>query len=678
MSALAWKEVLLANAVLAVAYVLFRVAEHRTSASAERRLSRGRRLLGAALVLAAIAVLVPRKATPRWTDAPAMILADWGSRASASIEHSTLGAPRVSEPAAPAAPERVPLPWNDLATAAFLVALLLAAARFGKRWREVGRLLDEAVVVKHIGRVRIAVSEASSVPFAAYRFTRTWIVVPTSVLERAADFRLSLRHELEHVRQRDTHWAVGLEALAVFGFANPCVRRWGRRLGDLQELSCDARLVGRRGVSTREYVRCLLRVAEAAIERPLRLAGTTSMAGALENPKTQRSFLRRRIEMLSLERQSRPERGHLVGTVLVAALAVFALAARGLVAGAPSANAGDVVVAEDVQAIAESALAKALDRHKAEGGFVVVSEPSTGRVLAVADRDLRPGRTKAKYWSLAQLMRPASIVKPLIVAAAVDAKKTSLDESYPCDHGTYLWEGMQFSDWKPFDKLTTTEALAQSSNIASIKIAQRLGEKAVMDSLAAFGFGLGENGSASTFPGAASGRKVPEPSASPALRLALLATGGGVETTPLEIVAAYGAIANGGRLMKPVPANQKGGEELRRVISESTAEAMRHALERVLVDGTARGSASTKYKLAGKTGTAQDPAFAALDGAHAPGNVAAFAGFAPAEHPRLVVYVGIFRPAKGDGKAHGAEHAAPVFREVVERTLAAWKVPARS
>jgi len=354
-------------------------------------------------------------------------------------------------------------------------------------------------------------------------------------------------------------------------------------------------------------------------------------------------------------------------------VALFTLAARGLISDSNAPNAGEVVVLDDLQAIAESALKKGIEAHSAEGGFAIVAEPSTGRVLAVADTDLRPGRTAEKYWSLSQPMRPASLVKPFVLAAALEAKKTRLDETYAAGKGTYFWEGVTYFDWKSFREITASEIISMSSNIGSIKMAQKVGEGSLLETLTRFGFG--KDGSTARFPHATAGRVVPEPSASASLRLALLATGGGIETTPLEIVSAYGAIANGGRLLRPVTSNHAGNEELRRVISEETSQRVRQALARTMVDGTAREAASLKYALAGKTCTAQDPSFGSTDADRNAGNVGCFVGFAPPDAPRILVYVGVIRPHEGDGHAHGSSHAAPIVREIIERTFAKWNVP---
>ena len=109
-------------------------------------------------------------------------------------------------------------------------------------------------------------------------------------------------------------------------------------------------------------------------------------------------------------------------------------------------------------------------------------------------------------------------------------------------------------------------------------------------------------------------------------------------------------------------------------MSESTAAEMQRVLAEVVTKGTAREIQSKLYSLAGKTGTAQDPSFGSSKSG-SPANVASFVGFAPANKPRVVIYVGVIRPTDGDGKVHGSVHAAPAFRQIAEKTLQLMNVP---
>ena len=234
-------------------------------------------------------------------------------------------------------------------------------------------------------------------------------------------------------------------------------------------------------------------------------------------------------------------------------------------------------------------------------------------------------------------------------------------------HGTYR-------DWKPFGQLTTSETIIQSSNICSIRIAQKLGSSGVARSMSDFGFGVG--GTTAGFPQARSG-EIPDPSlyASddyvPVIAVGLN-TIPHFHVTPLEMVHAIGAIANNGRLMKAISfdADESSVQVVRQVVSERTADEMKAILRRVVLEGTGRSAKSAIYTTAGKTSSAFAPSSKSHDETGGERAMAGFVGFAPVGDPKLAVYVGLYDPHdKNDPNAHGNRHAAPVFREVIEGAL---------
>jgi cell division protein FtsI/penicillin-binding protein 2 len=155
-----------------------------------------------------------------------------------------------------------------------------------------------------------------------------------------------------------------------------------------------------------------------------------------------------------------------------------------------------------------------------------------------------------------------------------------------------------------------------------------------------------------------------------------VAEGFGYLASPLEIVQSYGAIANGGRLMKPAQADAIGGQMIRRVVSEEIAAKTRELLRQVVLTGTAKKAQSKLYSTAGKTASAARSGTIEWNGSgDQKSDFAGFVGFAPVDHPQVEVYVGIFDPktASGDG-AHGGEHAAPVFKRIAEDVLRQWNV----
>lgn len=336
-------------------------------------------------------------------------------------------------------------------------------------------------------------------------------------------------------------------------------------------------------------------------------------------------------------------------------------------------NPGTAVFDPAVQKIAEDVLSKAVQSYKAKGGFVLVSDPQTGKLLAAANVSNVPTR-KGKAWSLSYLLEPASVMKGITAASAVDNNVTTFDETFDCGNGTYLYGHNLFHDWKPFAKLTTTYTVVHSSNICGIKIGERLGSKGLAKTVHDFGFGPG--GTTEGFPEALAGDVPTIDQLTEEEYVALIATGYTVQDvfhiTPLEMVQAYGAIANGGKLMKPISAQDpdSAATVVRQVLSPKTSQGMKVVLQKVVQEGTGKPAESRLYTTAGKTGTAYTPGAPEHDTLGGERAIASFAGFAPVGNPRIALYVGIIDPTNSkDHQPHGSEHAAPVFREITERVL---------
>jgi cell division protein FtsI (penicillin-binding protein 3) len=343
-------------------------------------------------------------------------------------------------------------------------------------------------------------------------------------------------------------------------------------------------------------------------------------------------------------------------------------------------NAGQVVVDEKVQAIASQILKDALMSENASEGFAIVADPINGKILAIANEDRE--EKKKGFWSLAERIEPASVAKSLVVAEALEKGVTTPDDKQFCENGNYKFAGKVFHDWKGFNWLTTKETIAMSSDIGVLKVAEKLGRDEVYDLLGKFGIGPG--GSAQNFPGARVGTLPPKKGPDSEFTIPFVTFGQGFRTTPLEIVQAYGAIVNGGKLLAPMGANAADSDRrvIRQVLSEENSAKMREILREVVLSGTGRRNAkSYLYTTAGKTATGFSPAEDWLEnsrGTSPKANMASFIGFAPVSHPRVEVFVGIRDPKTsyepGSG-AHGAEHAAPVFRNIAEAVLQHMKVP---
>lgn len=373
-------------------------------------------------------------------------------------------------------------------------------------------------------------------------------------------------------------------------------------------------------------------------------------------------------------RKARTRLGFWIGTAAALCTVAFAFGSQQSFRGPDSEHItpGQAPTDPAIQKIAEDVVRQEVLKKGAKAAFAIVADPNTGRVLAVANVDVENPQA-GKSWALATLIEPASIAKSLVAASALDQGLTQPEEVLDCGKGNFRFGHNLYHDWKRFDKLTTTQAIAQSSNICGIKLGLKLGTEGLEKTLKNFGFGSG--GTASEFPGARPGDIASSSQLSREDYIALMSTGysgkEGYVVDPLEIIAAYSAFANGGRLLKPIPVNAPDSAVtvLRQVISEKTSATMRDILREVVVSGTGVQARSKLYTTAGKTSSAYaetDPDHELLGGQSA---VAGFVGFAPANNPKVVIYAVMMDPSDDHGQAHGNAHAAPIFRQIAEQTL---------
>ncbi|HEX3185611.1 MAG TPA: penicillin-binding protein [Pyrinomonadaceae bacterium] len=342
---------------------------------------------------------------------------------------------------------------------------------------------------------------------------------------------------------------------------------------------------------------------------------------------------------------------------------------------------GQTVVLTIDQAIqyqAEQALNAAIQRSRAKSGTVIVLDPKSGEILALANAPTfdpnNVAATKAETrsnWALQNIYEPGSTFKIVAFSAALEKNLVKPDDRIDCQMGSITVAGRLIHDHHPYGSLTITEALEKSSNVAAIKLGLRVGDPTMYDYIRRFGFG---SKTGIELPGETVGivRKVErwQPSS-----IGSIAIGQEVGVTPVQMVAAFGAIANNGVRIAPhlirEVRNAQGAvvysaqPEQRRVVSEQTAIALRGMLEGVTLSGTAKKAQLDGYSAAGKTGTAQkiDPRTKAYSSTKFVGS---FVGFAPLSDPRVVIIVVIDEPA---GAYHGGDVAAPVFREVAEVIL---------
>jgi cell division protein FtsI (penicillin-binding protein 3) len=335
----------------------------------------------------------------------------------------------------------------------------------------------------------------------------------------------------------------------------------------------------------------------------------------------------------------------------------------------------DVVLTLDteLQEIAQRALDDAIDNMEADGGDVVMLDPRAGEVLAVASRradgSMRPS-------AFTETFEPGSLAKIFAAAALITYDRVRPQERVSGEGGRYRLPDRVVTDEHPLPTLTLADAIRVSSNIALVKFAARLEPDEQYGVLRAFGFGAPTG---VEFPAESPGRLRP-PSEWSRPSSASLAIGYELAVTPIQLAAAYGAIANNGVLLQPtlireVRSPNAGGivryrhtpEPVRRVVTPEVASTLRDLLRGVVeVGGTAERAALANFQLAAKTGTARR----VVGGRYAAGQyTASFAALFPANDPQLIVVMKIDNPQKGSYFA--AQTAAPVTRSMLEQALAA-------
>jgi cell division protein FtsI (penicillin-binding protein 3) len=338
------------------------------------------------------------------------------------------------------------------------------------------------------------------------------------------------------------------------------------------------------------------------------------------------------------------------------------------------ADGNDVVLSIDsrIQFIAYSALKNAIETHKAKAGAVIVLDVGTGEILALAnwpsfDPNLRGQWNKAALRNrvLTDTFEPGSTMKPFSIAAAIEAGKVSPQQQIQTAPGRLTIGGRTIGDAHAYGVLTVAEVVAKSSNVGTAKIALDLSPQTLWDLYTKVGFGQAPRVAV----GAVAGRLRPANAWRP-IEQATIAYGYGVSVSLLQLARAYTVFARDGDIVPLSLVKLDAPPPSIPVLRPETAEQMRGMLEMAVGDaGTAPRARIDGYRVAGKTGTARK----LRDGRYVSEYVASFAGFAPVAKPRLVVAVMIDEPDAG--QFYGGQVAAPVFAEVVARSLRTLQVP---
>jgi cell division protein FtsI (penicillin-binding protein 3) len=335
----------------------------------------------------------------------------------------------------------------------------------------------------------------------------------------------------------------------------------------------------------------------------------------------------------------------------------------------------------------ERALEKGVAAHHAKGAVAVAMDPQSGEILAMASLPtLDPnhpndsGRSKAgaRNKAVTDPFEPGSTMKTFSILAAVENNLVRPDERMYCENGHWAVGPAIIHDAERIGEVTVTQVLAESSNICTAKIAFRTGKERMREMLVRMGFG---KPTGVDLPGERAGNIRALPRMGP-VETATTSFGQGMTATPLQVVTGYSTIGNGGTWYKPHILKRVVGldgrtlreapVEGKRVISEKDAATMRQLLFAVTQKGgTAAGLSLPGYTFAGKTGTAQkvDPATRRYSSDKW---ASSFVGFAPAENPRIALFVMVDEPV---GTHYGSQVAGPIWQETMIDALRWLGVP---
>ncbi|HMA20313.1 MAG TPA: penicillin-binding transpeptidase domain-containing protein, partial [Gemmatimonadaceae bacterium] len=330
-----------------------------------------------------------------------------------------------------------------------------------------------------------------------------------------------------------------------------------------------------------------------------------------------------------------------------------------------------LTINRDLQDICERALAHAVDSLRASGGDIVVMNPNTGDVLAMAST--RVGKKSFSVTAVTEPFEPGSTMKPFIAAALLDRKRARIDEVMDTHNGQLVLDGRTITDLHKAASMPLSDVIRYSSNIGIVQFGMRLTPREKYETLRDLGLGMATG---VPLPGESDGL-LREPKRWSKQSPASLSMGYELSVTPLQLVTAYAALANGGELVQPQVIKEIRGPDgeviyqakrrvLRRVFSERVADDVRDLLRSVVDSGTAVKADLAAFEVAGKSGTARrtETGKGYVQGEY----TASFVGVFPANKPQYVVLVKLDSPK---GSIYGGEVAAPVTSVVLRAAIAA-------
>ncbi len=328
-----------------------------------------------------------------------------------------------------------------------------------------------------------------------------------------------------------------------------------------------------------------------------------------------------------------------------------------------------LTIDKNIQYFTQEALRKVVEKNRADLGMALVQDPQSGRILAMAAWPMNVEKIEPVEW----VYEPGSTFKAVTLSAALEKGIVSEKDTFFCENGAWAFNSkVTIHDHEPEKTLTLSGVMERSSNIGAGKIGLKLGVSDYYLYAKAFGFGAK---SGIGFRGESSGLLRPLDKFKP-IDLVVGSYGHGIGVTPLQIINAYSAIANGGRLYEPrlvEKVTEFEGDEvfrnepavIRQVISPATSRRVKTILRSVVENGTGKNAIIPGYSICGKTGTSEkiDPRTGKYQNGK---SVASFAGFFPEAEPRYTILVVIDNPK---GLTYGGETAAPAFREIASKII---------
>ena len=345
-----------------------------------------------------------------------------------------------------------------------------------------------------------------------------------------------------------------------------------------------------------------------------------------------------------------------------------------------------LTIDEGLQYIVEKELQKAMREWQAVAATVIMMDPLTGEILALANRpdyDLNHIRTAHRNGirnrAITDIYEPGSTFKVVAGTAALEEKAFRLDSVFDVSKGSIEVGGKRIHDAHRNGVLTFKEVIQKSSNVGTVMIGMKLGREKIYKYAKLLGFG---DPTGIDLPGEVSGW-IRKPDRWSATSIGAIPIGQEVAVTPLQVLRAYAAIANGGYLVTPHVVSEVrthegktvfsfNKSERKRVLSERTAETFRDILKTVVEEGGTAPTASVDgNQVAGKTGTAQ-----LIDRKTRRYSrdryVSSFVGFVPADNPRFAMIVVVYEPK---GQVYGGLVAGPVFKRIADQSLSYMNVP---